>query len=241
MPAVKILPDLRQNLARSNQKSNPMRVTLLVVLVLLSDVLIVAVPAVAQDAGPPPALAPGQAPPLPKRGPLADPRSWDQVGFPKVLTEYAISPTSLRPAQVALGQKLFFEPRLSGDGTVACATCHDPARAFTDGRPLAIGIHGRVGQRNSPTVLNALYNKTQFWDGRVTTLEEQAALPIVNPLEMGQPSLDAAVAQLTALGEYQQAFQAVFGRPPNGPDLVRAIASYERAQASFDSPFDHFI
>ena len=92
-----------------------MRVTLLVVLVLLSDVfMIVAVPAVALDVGPPPALAPGQAPPLPKQGPLADPRSSDQVGFPKVLTEYAISPTSLRPAQVALGQKLFFEPRLSG-------------------------------------------------------------------------------------------------------------------------------
>ena len=107
-----------------------MRVTLLVVLVLLSDVfMIVAVPAVALDVGPPPALAPGQAPPLPKQGPLADPRSSDQVGFPKVLTEYAISPTSLRPAQVALGRKLFFEPRLSGDGTVACATCHDPARA----------------------------------------------------------------------------------------------------------------
>src|SRR5262245_39131772 len=113
-----------------------MRVTLLVVLVFM----IVAVPAVAQDAGPPPALASGQAPPLPKQGPLADPRSSDQVGFPKILTDYAISPTSLRPAQVALGQKLFFEPRLSGDGTVACATCHDPARAFTDGRPLSIGI-----------------------------------------------------------------------------------------------------
>jgi len=112
------------------------------------------------------------------------------------LTEYAISPTSLRPAQVALGQKLFFEPRLSGDGTVACATCHDPARAFTDGRPLSIGIHGRVGQRNAPTVLNALYSKTQFWDGRVTTLEQQAALPITNPFEMGAASMDAAVAAI---------------------------------------------
>jgi cytochrome c peroxidase len=78
-----------------------------------------------------------------------------------------------------------------------------------------------------------LYNKTQFWDGRVNTLEEQAALPIVNPLEMGEPGMDAAVARLTAIGEYQQALQAVFGRPPNGPDLVRAIASYERTQALF--------
>jgi len=241
MPAVKILPDLRQNLARSNQKSNPMRVTLLVVLVLLSDVLIVAVPAVAQDAGPPPALAPGQAPPLPKQGPLADPRSWDQVGFPKVLTEYAISPTSLRPAQVALGQKLFFEPRLSGDGTVACATCHDPARAFTDGRPLSIGIHGRVGQRNAPTVLNALYSKTQFWDGRVTTLEQQAALPITNPFEMGAASMDAAVAAIADDKDYQAQFMQAFERGVNEQDLLRAIAAYERTLVSFDSPFDHFI
>src|SRR5205823_5949497 len=100
---------------------------------------------------------------------------------------------------------------------------------------------GRVGQRNAPTVLNALYNKTQFWDGRAKTLEEQAALPIPNPSEMGQPNVDAAVAQIAALPEYQQVFRSVFGHPPSGPDLVRAIASYERTQFSFDSPFDHFI
>ncbi|HMA74823.1 MAG TPA: cytochrome c peroxidase [Xanthobacteraceae bacterium] len=241
MPAVKILPDLRQNLAHSNQKSNQMRVILPVVLVLLSDVFMIAVPAVAQDAGPPPALPPGQAPPLPKQGPLADPRSWDQVGFPKVLTEYAISPTSLRPAQVALGQKLFFEPRLSGDGTVACATCHDPARAFTDGRPLSIGIHGRVGQRNAPTVLNALYSKTQFWDGRVTTLEQQAALPITNPFEMGAASMDAAVAAIADDKDYQAQFMQAFERGVNEQDLLRAIAAYERTLVSFDAPFDHFI
>jgi cytochrome c peroxidase len=124
---------------------------------------------------------------------------------------------------------------------VACATCHDPARAFTDGRAASVGIKGRVGQRNAPTILNALYNKTQFWDGRAKTLEEQAALPIVNANEMGQASLDTAAAQIAAIGEYQQAFRNVFGRPPNGPDLVGAIASYERTQFSFDSPFDRFV
>jgi cytochrome c peroxidase len=127
---------------------------------------------------------------------------------------------------------------LSTDGTVACSTCHDPARAFTDGREASIGIHGGVGQRNAPTILNALYNKTQFWDGRVKTLEEQAALPIVNPIEMGQPNIQAAVSGIAAIDEYRQAFQQVFGRPPNGPDLVSAIASYERTQVSFDSPFE---
>jgi cytochrome c peroxidase len=106
---------------------------------------------------------------------------------------------------------------------------------------VSIGIHGRAGQRNAPTILNALYNKTQFWDGRAKTLEDQAASPIVNSFEMGQPSLDAAVVKIAGIDEYKQAFQKVFGRPANGPDLVRAIASYERTLVSFDSPFDHFI
>jgi len=181
-------------------------------------------------------------PSIPEAGPLAQPRSPKQVGAPTDATRAAIpSDNRQTPEKIALGQKLFFDGRLSADGTVACSTCHDPARAFTDGRSTSIGIQGRVGQRNAPTILNALYNKTQFWDGRVKTLEEQAALPIVNPVEMGQPSLDAAVARIAAIGEYQQAFRRVFGRPPTGPDLVRAIASYERTQLSFDSPFDHFI
>jgi cytochrome c peroxidase len=184
----------------------------------------------------------GKPPPIPEAGPLARPKSLQQVGAPPEATRAAIPPDNPQtPEKIALGESLFFDGRLSADGTVACSTCHDPARAFTDGRPVSIGIHGRVGQRNAPTILNALYNTTQFWDGRVKTLEEQAALPIVNPSEMGQPSLDAAVAQIAAIEEYQRAFRGVFGRPPNGPDLLRAIASYERTQLSFDSPLDRFI
>jgi cytochrome c peroxidase len=173
---------------------------------------------------------------------LAQPKSLDQIGLPAELTRRAIPADNPQtPEKIALGEKLFFDGRLSADGTVACSTCHDPARAFTDGKPVSIGIKGGVGQRNAPTILNALYNKTQFWDGRAKTLEDQAALPILNPLEMGQPSMRAAIAGIAAMAEYRQAFRRVFGRPPNGPDLVRAIASYERTQVSFDSPFDHFI
>jgi cytochrome c peroxidase len=180
--------------------------------------------------------------PIPQAGRLAQPRSLEQVGASPEATRSAIPADNPQSAdKIALGQKLFFDGRLSADGTVACSTCHDPARAFTDGRRTSIGIRGRVGQRNAPTVLNALYNKTQFWDGRANTLEEQAAQPIVNPSEMGQPSLAAAVARIAAVGEYRQAFRRVFGRAPTGADLVRAIASYERTQLSFDSPFDHFI
>src|SRR6202166_4588057 len=211
--------------------------------VLSLSCAMLAAPAVSEDIGlgPPPALAPGQAPALPQAGPLAEPRSSDQVGFPSALTQYVISPTTLRPARVALGQRLFFEPRLSGDGTVACATCHDPARAFTDGRPVSVGIHGRVGPRNAPTVLNALYNKTQFWDGRVNTLEQQAALPITNPFEMGSASISDAVSRITGDKDYQTQFMQAFGRDVNEQDMLSAIAAYERTLASFDSPFDHFI
>jgi cytochrome c peroxidase len=213
-----------------------------VLLLLLSLFATPAAPGVDDTGiGPPPALAPGQAPPLPKPGPLAEPRSSSQVGFPTVLTEYAISPATLRPAGVALGQKLFFEPRLSGDGTIACATCHDPARAFTDGRPVSVGVHGRAGQRNAPTILNALYNKMQFWDGRVTTLEQQAALPITNPFEMGSASTGDAVSRIADDKDYQTQFMQAFGRDPNEQDMLSAIASYERTLASFDSPFDHFV
>ena len=184
-------------------------------------------------------LKPG---PIPKPDALAQPRSLHQVGLPDALTRSVIPPDQPQTdGKIALGQKLFFDGRLSADGTVACSSCHDPAQAFTDGRPSSVGIKGRVGQRNAPTILNALYNKTQFWDGRARTLEEQAAFPIVNPVEMGQPTLEAAVTKIAADPEYPQTFLSVFGKPLNGPDLLRAIASYERTQVSFDSPFDRFI
>src|ERR1700746_978150 len=228
----------------SGTKAHRTCATSLAALLLLSYIFaVVATRAVEEDTGvgPPPVLAPGQTPPLPKSGSLAEPRLSTQVGFPTALTNYVISPSTLRPAKVALGQKLFFEPRLSGDGAVACATCHDPARAFTDGRPVSVGIHGRVGQRNAPTVLNALYNKTQFWDGRVNTLEQQAALPITNPFEMGAPSIAVAVSHVASDRDYQARFKRAYGREVNAPDMLRAIATYERTLVSFDSPFDHFV
>jgi cytochrome c peroxidase len=228
----------------SGSKAILMQATSLAIRFVLSlSCAVLAAPAVSEDTsvGSPPALAPGQAPPLPHAGPLAEPRSSDQVGFPTALSEYAISPTTLRPIRVALGQKLFFEPRLSGNGSVACATCHDPARAFTDGRPASIGIDGRIGQRNAPTILNALYNKHQFWDGRVATLEQQAALPITNPFEMGSASTGDAVSRIASDKDYQTQFMQAFDRAVNEQDMLSAIAAYERTLASFDSPFDHFI
>jgi cytochrome c peroxidase len=186
--------------------------------------------------------APSGPGPIPVPGPLAAPKSLSQVGTPVTATRAAAPVDNPQtPEKIALGEKLFFDGRLSVDGTVACASCHDPSRAFTDGRPASVGVKGRVGQRNAPTILNALYNKTQFWDGRAPTLETQAGFPIVNPDEMGQPSLEAAITAISRAPEYQKAFRQVFGHPPNGPDLLRAIASYERSQFAFDSLFDRFI
>lgn len=165
-----------------------------------------------------------------------------QIGLPVAATLAAIPADNPQtPDKAALGRRLFLDPRLSADGTVACASCHDPARAFTDGRPASVGIHARLGERNAQTILNALYGKTMFWDGRAVSLEDQAVMPILNPSEMGQPSLDAAVAAITRDRRYRQDFQTVFGRPPNGPDLLFAVASYERTLTAFGSPFDAFI
>jgi cytochrome c peroxidase len=195
-----------------------------------------------ETSGGKPATATASLPSVLVPGRSARPRSLKQVGLPLLQTlAEATEDNPQSPEKIALGERLFFDPRLSADGTVACASCHDPERAFTDGRPTSVGIKGRTGQRNSPTILNALYNAAQFWDGRAATLEDQAGLPITNPVEMGQPNLDAAVAAIAGITEYQRAFQGVFGQAPNKLNLVRAIASYERTLVSFDSPFDHFI
>ena len=186
-----------------------------------------------------PAVAP---PPIPSPDALAAPRTQTQKGVTAEQVA-AVTPRDnpQTPEKIALGQKLFFDGRLSADGTVACASCHQPERAFTDGVPTSIGIHGGIGQRNAPTILNALFNKTQFWDGHAKTLEDQAAFPIVNPIEMGQPSMDAAVKAIASIPEYPDLFRRAFGRPPNALDLQRALASYERTLLAFDSPFDRFI
>lgn len=149
---------------------------------------------------------------------------------------------ALTAEKVALGEALYFDKRLSVDGTVSCATCHDPATAFADRNSLAVGVGGRVGTRNVPTTLNAMFNQSQFWDGRARSLEEQAMQPLLNPLEMGMPDREAVVARLNAIPEYRQSFEAAFGTGAiEFDDVARAIASYERTLLSADSPFDRFM
>jgi cytochrome c peroxidase len=175
-------------------------------------------------------------------GPLADPKSTNQVGFPATLYSWVIPPDNQQtPAKIALGKALFFEDRLSADGKVSCDHCHGPDKGFTDQLPTSMGIHAQFGQRNAPSVLNALFNVTQFWDGRSPTLEAQIEGPVTNPVEMGMKSTDDAVAAIKAIPEYQKQFQDVFGHDVNFADIEHAIAAYERTQLAFDSPFDKFI
>ena len=143
-------------------------------------------------------------------------------------------------ARISLGRKLYFDPKLSQDGTVSCATCHDTSRGFGDRRATSEGIRDQLGQRNAPTTLNAVFFSSQFWDGRAASLEEQAKLPIINPIEMGQADGKAAVAAIANDAEYQKAFAAAYGRGINYDDIGRAIAAFERTLVFLDAPFDRF-
>src|SRR5277367_2803537 len=175
-------------------------------------------------------------------GPIADPKSTNQAGFPATLYSWVIPPDNPQtPEKVELGRKLFFDDRLSPDNTVSCDRCHGPAKGFTDQLPTSMGIHAQFGRRNAPSVLNALFNVTQFWDGRSPTLEAQIQGPVTNPVEMGMKSTDDAVAAIKAIPQYQKQFQEVFGHDVNFADIEKAIAAYERTQLAFDSPFDKFI
>ncbi len=127
-------------------------------------------------------------------------------------------------AMARLGDQLFDDKRLSADNTVACNTCHEPRGGFTARAETAKGIRDQSGKRNTPTIINAAFFQTQFWDGRAATLEEQAKMPILNPIEMGMKSPEEVVAKLRAIPEYVTAFNDVFGRPPNYDDMARAIA-----------------
>lgn len=148
---------------------------------------------------------------------------------------------ALTPERVALGQKLYFEKRLSADGTVACATCHDVTRGFTDQLAVSEGIKKQHGRRNAPTTLNVALLQALFLDGRAPSLEDQAKLPIVNPVEMGMPDGTAAANAIQDDPEYQNAFRKAYGRAVNYEDIGRAIAAFERTLTFIDSTFRRFL
>jgi cytochrome c peroxidase len=164
----------------------------------------------------------------------------------KLQVNPALPPVAIPPdnpqseAKVALGRQLYFDPRLSADNTISCATCHAPQMAWANHNPVDIGIQGRQGTRNSGTILDAAYMDFQFWDGRAKTLEEQALGPIHNPVEMGE-TLENVVRKLTAIEGYRTQFKAVFGSEVTTDGIAKAIAAFERTVLSGPSPFDTFM
>ena len=144
------------------------------------------------------------------------------------------------PEKAELGRLLYFDPRLSADGSVSCATCHSPKFAFTDGQPVSTGIRGQKGGRSAPTVLNRAYSLAQFWDGRAPTLEAQAIGPMANPIEMGNTHT-AVVRTLQSIPGYRVLFRKAFGADDFTIEQVaKAITTFERTILSGNAPYDRF-
>lgn len=187
----------------------------------------------------------GKPPALPKD---TLPGAINIVDIPVGLYESRTVPEDnpLTAARVQLGRTLFFDPVLSADGTVACATCHRPDHGFASPEPIAIGIAGRKGTRNAPSLLNRAFGKTFFWDGRTATLEEQAIKPIVNEVELGN-SYPALLAKLNKHETLPAAFAAAFDGDPAAPaasvtkeNIGRALAAFQRTLLLGNSPIDAF-
>lgn len=168
---------------------------------------------------------------------VADPN----LGLPP-LTIPADNPQS--PEKIALGKALFNDPRFSADGSISCASCHHPDKAFTDGLTRAQGLNGQQGTRNTPTVVNAAFFETFFVDGRASSLEAQALGPITNPIEHGLEDYQPMLTVIQSDANYSAQFKHVFAITDSAitaEHVAKAIASYERTLVTGNSPFDRYL
>jgi cytochrome c peroxidase len=163
------------------------------------------------------------------------------LGLPSLI---APTENQITPAKVALGKSLFFDKRLSRDGSISCAGCHKPSLAFSDGKPLAQGIESRTGTRNTPSLINAAYNTSQFWDGRRDSLESQALDPLLNAREHGLADKETLLSLITRDADYRRAFQEAFGtdlKVIKIEQVAQALASFERSVlVAGNSAFDRY-
>ena len=146
--------------------------------------------------------------------------------------------------KISLGQRLFNDRRFSADGSISCASCHQPEKAFTDGLVVAAGLHSQQGPRNTPTLINAAFYETLFLDGRAESLEEQASGPLVNPKEHGLASLQSLIDIVQHDATYPAQFKRAFTIAANditSKHITQAIASYERTLIAGNSPFDRYL
>ena len=146
-------------------------------------------------------------------------------------------------AKVDLGHILFFDPRLSLDNTVSCNTCHDVNAHGIDALPTSKGVGGKFGARNSPTVWNSAYYSVQFWDGRAASLEDQAKGPMINAVEMANPSHDVLVERIRKVPAYVKLYEKAFGKKDavNIDNTAKALAAYERTLITPNAPYDKYL
>ncbi len=147
------------------------------------------------------------------------------------------------PEKINLGKTLFQDKRLSGDGTISCSSCHSPDRGFSNGLPVGVGVHNAKGTRNTPTILNAAYYSSQFWDGRRPSLEAQSKDPLTNPVEHGLKDQAAVLAIIIKDPIYPTQFKGAFGVAADKitmEHVSKAIASFERTLIAGNSPFDRY-
>ncbi|GAA5186027.1 cytochrome c peroxidase [Ferrimonas gelatinilytica] len=150
--------------------------------------------------------------------------------------------TAADPRWIALGRQLFLDRRLSVNGTLSCANCHVPAMGFTHHQmETAVGVAGRAGRRNAPTLLNVGRLPALFWDGREGDLEAQIWGPLLDPSEMANPSRQAVVDRLAALPDYQVRFEVAFAGPVTAQRLGQALAAYQRSLVAMDSPWQRWL
>lgn len=160
------------------------------------------------------------------------------LGLPPVPVPADNPPTA---ETIALGRQLYYDKALSVDGTIACASCHDPEYGFADPNQFSEGVDGQKGGRQAPPVMNAAYFSTQFWDGRAASLEEQAGGPVENPIEMAFTH-EGVVERLSADPVYVERFREAWGPGPIVFEMVaKSIASFERTVLVGDSPFDRYL
>lgn len=155
-----------------------------------------------------------------------------------VLGAFSSGPEEVTEAR--LGELLFFDPVLSADQTISCASCHKPEFAFADTSAVSVGVHGRRGIRNTPSVMNMASREAFFWDGRASTLEEQALMPIADTNEMNLPIAEA-IARLRASSKYRSLFLQVYNRLPDESSLGAALAAFERTLETADTPNDRWL
>lgn len=160
------------------------------------------------------------------------------LGLPQLVTPESNPAT---PTGIELGRRLFFDERLSGSGRISCATCHVPEKAYSDGKVVAEGIYGRQGTRNTPSIVNAGYYATQFWDGRRVTLEDQVLDPLFNPNEHGLKDKDDLLTRIRRDSGYPMMFKQAYGTEIGMIQVSQALAAFVRSLVAADSPVDRYL